>query len=228
MLAVGYRQQGQHCAVVGQSVQTAGGDGCNAVEGFRADAQLGGLFQVLGAQGFQGDGHTAGGRTRGACQHIDSHCLRKQDGAGHIQHGVFQQRKAGNHLYHRTEAYGTSGVHNGSQRTGGTCVDGRQQFFQLVIVHQADSNDTTQQCHHDGLTGGQLCHTGVFQYRRQHIQQQNHYDQRNQAAEPMPARQIGSIEGHILMFGIFLKMLAVLSGLADAAFQVNVARSITM
>ena len=127
VLAVGHGQQGQHGAVVGQGVQTAGGDGSNTVEVLRAHTHFGSLFQVLGTQGFQGDRHTAGGRAGGTGQGIDGHSFGEQNGAGHIHHSLPQQSEAGNDLNHRTEAHGAGGVHNGGDGAVCALVDGGRQ-----------------------------------------------------------------------------------------------------
>ena len=100
-----------------------------------------GDLQIAGGQGLQSDGHAAGGGAGGAGQHVDSHGLGKENGAGHTEHGVFEQFKARHDLDHRAEAHGAGGVHDGAHGAVGAIIDGGNERFDLIQVHQATNDD---------------------------------------------------------------------------------------
>lgn len=112
MCTVGYRQQCEHRAVVRQGIQTAGGDGRDAVEQAGIHAHLRCHCHILGTERLQRNGHTTRSRTSRTGQQVDCHSLREQDLAGHVQRDIGQRSKAGHRLDDRAEAYCTSGVHN--------------------------------------------------------------------------------------------------------------------
>ena len=104
VFAVANSEQGNDGAVVGKRAKTTRGDRGNTVQPFEIHPDLSGLGKVKRSHSFKRDRHTTGARAHRTRKNINGNSLGKEYGAGHIDHGTFEDRKAGHHFQNRNEA----------------------------------------------------------------------------------------------------------------------------